>query len=235
MGRRVRLRRTQVWTFTAAPYVWFAGLEAILGTIRGLPSAEVDVGFSDIIENADMAMMLTAEARRDRWDCCSTSSTSMSPRMRIYPGPLFGGVDVELKTLFTTLAAAYRVVEHGRLNVDAGAGARLWYAETELSLSAGLLPGQSAEDDEFWADPVIGLRGNIDLGEGFFLASFADIGGFGVGSDVTWQIGGTAGYQVKDWLSMQAGYRHLKVDYEDNGFVFDVVMSGPILGVDFRF
>jgi hypothetical protein len=57
----------QSWTFTATPYVWFAGLKGDLGTISGLPPAEVDASFSDIIENTDVALMLAAEARRDRW------------------------------------------------------------------------------------------------------------------------------------------------------------------------
>jgi hypothetical protein len=142
---------------------------------------------------------------------------------------------VESETLFATLGVAYRVVEHSRLSADVVAGARLWYAETKLELSSGLLTGRSAADEEFWADPVIGFRGHVDLGRGLFLAPFADIGGFGVGSELTWQIGSTVGYQVKDWLSVRVGYRHLKVDYEDGGFVFDVEMSGPILGVAFRF
>jgi hypothetical protein len=30
-------------------------------------------------------------------------------------------------------------------------------------------------------------------------------------------------------------YRHLDVDYRDNGFVWDVRLSGPLLGVRFGF
>jgi hypothetical protein len=35
-------------------------------------------------------------------------------------------------------------------------------------------------------------------------------------------------------ISLVAGYRGLGVDYENNGFVFDVVQHGPILGAVFR-
>jgi hypothetical protein len=223
------------WTFTATPYVWFAGLKGDLGTISGLPPAEVDASFSDIIENTDVALMLAAEAGRDRWGLLLDLVYLNLSADADTPGPLFGGADLESETLFATLGVAYRVVEHDRLSADAVAGARLWYVETALELTAGLLPPRSADDDEFWADPVIGLRGRVDLGRGFFLASFADIGGFGLGSDLTWQIGSTLGYQVNDWLWVRAGYRHLHVDYEDDGFVFDVEMSGPILGVGFHF
>lgn len=223
------------WTFTATPYVWFAGMEGDLGTISGLPPVEVDASFSDILENTDIAMMLAAEARRDRWGLLLDLVYLNLSADADTPGPLFGSADVESETLFATLGVAYRMVQHGRLSADVVAGARLWYADTKLELSAGVLPAQSADDQEFWADPVFGLRAHVDLGRGFFLAPFADIGGFGVGSDSTWQIGSTVGYQIKDWMWVRAGYRHLHVDYEDDGFVFDVDMSGPILGIGFLF
>lgn len=70
---------------------------------------------------------------------------------------------------------------------------------------------------------------------GFFIAGAADVGGFGVASDYTWKLSGTLGYQFSDWFSARAGYRHLKVDYEDGGFVWDVELSGPIVGASFRF
>ena len=61
------------------------------------------------------------------------------------------------------------------------------------------------------------------------------VGGFGVASDLTWQLVGTLEYQFSDWFAARAGYRHLKVDYEDGGFVWDVDLSGPIVGATFRF
>jgi hypothetical protein len=223
------------WTFTATPYVWFASLKGDVGTISGLPPIDVDATFSDIIENADMALMLTAEAQRERWGLVLDLVYLNLSVDADTQGALFGAADLTSETLFATIGVARRVIERGRFRAEAAAGARLWYTDTKLELSAGLLPAQSADDAEFWADPIIGVRGHVDLGRGFFLAPFADIGGFGVGSDLTWQIGGTIGYQIKEWLWLRAGYRHLKVDYEDDGFVFDVTMSGPILGVGFRF
>jgi hypothetical protein len=223
------------WTFTATPYVWFAGLEGDVGTIRGLPAAEVDASFSDIIENTDVALMLAAEARRGRWGLLLDLVYLDLSAEADTPGPLFGGADLTSTTVFATVSAAYRLIEHGRLSADAVAGARLWYADTELELSAGLLAGRGAQEKEVWADPVIGFRSHVELGRGFFLAPFADIGGFGVGSDLTWQIGSTVGYRIKDWLWIRAGYQHLMVDYEDDGFIYDVEMTGPILGLGFRF
>jgi hypothetical protein len=61
------------------------------------------------------------------------------------------------------------------------------------------------------------------------------IGGFGAGSDLTWDVLAAAGYQWNDRFSLVAGYRALGVDYDKDGFVYDVVQHGPILGAVFRF
>ncbi len=151
------------------------------------------------------------------------------------PGRLFGRAEVDTSTFFATVAGFYRVVPSERVNLDVLAGARVWYVDSEIDLSAGLLPGRSVQDDETWVDPLIGLRWSTQLGRGFFLAGAADIGGFGVASDLTWELLGTLGYQFGDRISVRAGYRHLEVDYESGGFVWDVELSGPIIGATFRF
>jgi hypothetical protein len=49
------------------------------------------------------------------------------------------------------------------------------------------------------------------------------IGGFGAGSDVTWDLLGSVGYQWNERFAIVAGYRALGVDYDDDGFVYDVI------------
>ena len=46
---------------------------------------------------------------------------------------------------------------------------------------------------------------------------------------------GGGGYQFTDSFSAVIGYRAAGVDYENDGFVYDVVQHGPILGAVFRF
>lgn len=47
-------------------------------------------------------------------------------------------------------------------------------------------------------------------------------------------FGGVA-YEFNDTVSAIAGYRHLEVDYRNNGFRFDVELSGPVIGATIRF
>ncbi len=55
------------WSFALTPYVWLASLNGDVGAVPGLPKVSVDADFGDIIENADMAFMLAAEARHGRF------------------------------------------------------------------------------------------------------------------------------------------------------------------------
>jgi hypothetical protein len=223
------------WSFGLTPYIWFASLKGDVGAISGLPPASVDADFGDIIENTDIALMLAAEARLGRFGIVTDLSYLALSADGATPGPLFGGAEVDTSTFFATVAGFYQVVAHERVSLDALAGARIWYVDTEIDLSAGLLPARNVQDDEVWADPVVGLRWSAQLGRGFFLAGYADVGGFGVASDSTWQLLGTLGYRFNDWFSARAGYRHLDVDYDHDGFVWDVELSGPIVGATFRF
>jgi hypothetical protein len=42
-------------------------------------------------------------------------------------------------------------------------------------------------------------------------------------------------YRLTDRIVARTGYRHLEIDYDHDGFVHDVKLSGPILGVSIRF
>jgi hypothetical protein len=38
-----------------------------------------------------------------------------------------------------------------------------------------------------------------------------------------------------DSITLDAGYRCLAVDFDDGGLLFDVALSGPIIGASIRF
>ena len=85
-------------------------------------------------------------------------------------------------------------------------------------------------------DPIIGLKGKTALGESqFFLNGFLVIGGFGVGSDFMWDANLNLGYNWTETIATTIGYRYLDVDYEDNGYIYDVYQDGIVLGLAWRF
>ena len=82
----------------------------------------------------------------------------------------------------------------------------------------------------------MGLKGSALVGDtNFFVNGWALVGGFGVSSEIMWDVYGAVGYQFTDSFSSTLGFRALGVDYEDDNFVYDITQYGPQLGFLFRF
>ena len=136
--------------------------------------------------------------------------------------------------------------------LDLLGGARYWNQELDLSFavdasvdlgklglerSGSLAVARSGTLE--WVDPFVGVRVRHQLAPGKELQFLGDIGGFGVGSDLTWQLFG--GYGFDFWQSNLhgvIGYRALAVDYsQDNGANknnLDLILHGPVVGLSFR-
>lgn len=86
-----------------------------------------------------------------------------------------------------------------------------------------------------WVDPFVGFRARYNFTEKIYAMTRADIGGFGVGSDLAWQAYGALGWQFNRHWSTELGYRYLAEDYKSGGFVFDAALAGAYLGITYKF
>lgn len=91
----------------------------------------------------------------------------------------------------------------------------------------------SRTDD--WFDPYVGLRGRYYFNDRFYAGGKCDVGGFGIGSDLTWQAEAALGYQITPAVFVEAGYRALSIDYDHRGFVYDTVTHGVQLTLGMNF
>jgi len=71
---------------------------------------------------------------------------------------------------------------------DAGLSFRAWGFSADLGLNPGLLQGVAVNRAAGWTDPLIGGRYHRELGNGFALTAYGDVGGFGVGAHTDWQV-----------------------------------------------
>jgi hypothetical protein len=94
---------------------------------------------------------------------------------------------------------------------------------------------QDASGSKDWVDPFIGFRAQWNITRQLFLAARADIGGFGISSDLVYQLQGTLGVNLSRQVFVEAGWRYLNTDYTDGGFTYDVVQSGAFMGFGLRF
>ena len=73
------------------------------------------------------------------------------------------------------------------------------------------------------------------LNDRWTLAGYADYGGFGAGSDSTWQVIVGAEYNFSKTVAMKFGYRELSIDYDKNNFLYDMKNKGLYVGVGIKF
>jgi hypothetical protein len=226
------------WQFAISPYVWIAGISGTIDTpFQRVPRRDVSADFGDILSNlSGYAFMGTAEIRYGRFALLgdlltlSVESDVDTPRDR-----LFSGGTGRVTTTTGTILGMVRVLDDGANLLDLGAGVRPWSLTTRLSLHQGLLPARTVKESSSWTDPVIAARYSLRFTESWGFTISGDIGGFGAGSEFTWQLLGTINYRANDWLELRAGYRHMNVQRERRGTDIDISLSGPIIAATFRF
>lgn len=226
------------WQAVASAYVWGAGLTGTVGVL-GLPDVDVDLPFVDILDHLDFAAMAVGQVRYDRFGLFAdlvyvkVSGAAATPLGLIADRAGFGQ-----EITIATLAGSYDFSHWDGLQLQALAGARIWSVETKLNLSGGTISvGRTLrrEEQETWVDPLVGLQARYDLNDRWFLTGWGMASGFGASSDFGWDALAAVGYEFNDRISVAGGYRGVGVDYSNEGFVWDVVMHGPIVGAVIRF
>ncbi len=93
----------------------------------------------------------------------------------------------------------------------------------------------SKSGDQWWIDPIIGLRGQVNFTRWLFLALQGDVGGFGAGSQIAWFASGSIGINITRNVFLETGYRYFFMDYVKNGLTYDAAQSGLFMGVGVKF
>ncbi|MBO6507630.1 MAG: hypothetical protein JJ979_03965 [Roseibium sp.] len=232
-----RIDRT--WEFLVAPY--FVGAN-IVGTtqVGRLPATDIDVGTSDILENLRFGAMIRGEALYQQQvglmiDAAymnlgtATDTLLTGGRVRV------GGSQLILETMLF-----YRAYRTQQTSIDVYAGGRYWDISLDLDATGTIAGNFDIERGDNWIDPVIGARVFHQINDKWSVNARGDIGGFGAGSDFTWNAQGGFGYHFNKTWSAHFQYKALSVDY-DNGksgtskFAYDTITHGPLIGIAARF
>jgi len=97
----------------------------------------------------------------------------------------------------------------------------------QLALRLDKSLSQTLSKDDYWFDPYVGLRARYNFNKTYYTAVRGEIGGFGVGADLMWEVETVVGINLTRSIFTEIGYRALGDNFEDNGFRFDVVTHGP--------
>jgi hypothetical protein len=236
------------WQFEAGAYLFASRIDGDAG-IRTV-DAEVDVSFGDILENLEFGVMGFLAGRNEKWSIIAdalymklTDESSFAASTVI---PASATLEIVLEQAMIEGFVGRRIltgrVDNNPYRVDLLGGLRYNRIKGELDATAtvlGLTTSGSRSRTVDWVDPVVGVRGEIWPTPKLRLFTLLDYGGFGVGADSTWQaiIGGV--YQFENRTNLIVGYRALGMEYEDGSgtsrIKLDLIYSGPMIGVSYRF
>jgi hypothetical protein len=218
------------WKVTVAPYVMAAGMNGTAGI--GLLQSDVDMSASDVFSNLQFGFMGYVEATKGKWGV---------------------GADVIWMALGTSTEKPLPA------NIDVNQGGFKFVALRQLSpavaLRAGVMINTLQPTIDFkdpinrqfsrnatWVDPLVGIKLRTpDTGGRWGFGLIADVGGFGVGSDVMLDVAPTALVRMTERASIAFGYRWIYINYvadetdTQRRLLYDVTSSGPLVGFVFKF
>ncbi|WP_333835322.1 hypothetical protein [Rubrimonas sp.] len=218
------------WDFIVSAYGWFPAMEidATIDRPGGSVSADVSTSATEILDALNFGLFGTAEARRGRLGLFGDmfyTDLGVSET-----GPLGERQSVGSNLFIFTGAGAWRLWEEGGSFIDAFGGGR--FVSLDSTVTAG---SRSASKSTSYAEPIIGARVGHAATERVTLNASANIGGFGVGSEFTWEAYAGGNYAFTERVSAELGYRYLSIDYENDGKEIDMQMFGPFTALVFKF
>jgi len=235
---------TDAWQFEVTPYVFGAGLRGTTGV--GPVTADIDSSFGDIMKHFDSGFMAAAEARKGPWALAfdGVYFRLKDQATRSWQGPAgigsaTGDLQATVSQLVYQLAVGYRVLDTSK-KLDVIGAARFTRLDTELDLvttTGPLLPGgtRSLSGSADWWDPVIGARILLPFAEHWTFMGYADVGGFGVGSKITYQLIAGVNWEFAKSFTAKLGYRYMYQDYDKNNFLWDMAAHGAYVGLGIGF
>lgn len=252
------------WKLSFTPYGWLPWLRGEQ-TVKGR-TVELDVDPIQVIDHLErVPFMGYAEARKGPislygdifyanlgLSAGDVKSRSVRPEIA---GTLSGALGVDFEELVIEAGGAYEITKWGSSTaIDVLAGARYWRQEMSINLaltgsldvggldvSRGIAVARGGGVD--WIDPLVGVRIRHQLAAGQVLLLRADVGGFGVGSQFSWNALAAYSWDIAVYdgvtYSGVLGYRALDVDYEQgsgrNQYEYDVLQHGPVTGLTIGF
>jgi len=216
------------WHFAVSPYLWLPGVHGNIGDPNG---GEIPFSASagDLLSHFRIGLMGTIEPRYKRivmpldifW-------IRLGDDKALPNSPNQGVVNLHMTEFFLTQKLGYRVIDSERVKIDALAGFRYWHFGERASFTDNTLNFTGSQN---WVDPLVGGRITGILTPKVELTVGGDVGGWGAGSQIDYQIFGLLGYRIKPAFALQAGYRYLYFDYrQGSGAYLDNTTSGVLFG-----
>jgi hypothetical protein len=211
--------------------IWATSLNGTVG-VRNVQS-DVDADFGDLLDKLNFALSPRVELGNREWVLLFQGTIAKLEDSRTFRDGRGGDIDAALGVF--NLGVGYNLVhtEIGNnipLTITPMVGGQI----TSLKLELDPRNGDSVDRSRTWFDPYIGGRAIVGLTQALDWRTEATIGGFGVGSELTWAAGTYLDWEFARGWSLNVGYRAVNWDYDQDNFKWDMTMHGPWLGLTYE-
>jgi len=222
---------TDHWQQQVALYVAAVGMSGRAG-VGGL-EADVDLSFSEIMDQLEAAGMIAWRAEKGDW---AIFANTIFMGLGATKDLRFGGTaEADFDETIFELDGARRFAKRWEVY----GGMRVMDVDASLELRPAVGPDLSAEGSKTWVDPLVGVRYQAPLGKSWSFVGRADVGGFGVGSDFAWQALVHFDWRLSKHWGAAFGYVLLDIDYDDgegsDEFLYDLRSEGPVAAATISF
>ena len=235
------------WRFEVTPYLWSPGISSTLFyNDRYINTA--NLSSTNVLGNLKSGGMITAEAHYGKWgimgDIVSatlqvTSNPTITVPTRAGALPVNVANKTTLQQNILTGAATYTVLNNQEAYVDALVGVRSIAATATLSVDLSAYGmSRSAVDSKSVSttDPIVGFKGRYRIADStWYIPFYADIGGGGGTTNMTWQAVLGVGKTFEKWVDVSLAYRTMYYDMNGDGLLQKTTFKGPQLAATFKF
>lgn len=248
LGERLR---NEPWEFSVAPYLWLSTVQG--ATSIGDLSSFVDVDYGDLFSllgKGDLfaAMGYFAAQKGPIGAFVDFSGSMVKTRTEFRDR---APVKIWNDSLFLEFALYLQLLDigppsgPGHVTASLQGGFRWNHVWSKLSTyreRPDSVLARSATQN--WVDPVVGGGFTLDVTEDTSLFFRGDIGGFGAGSQLAWELVGVfdiyLGMMGSARTDLLIGYKVYDFDYEtdtrrDRKIRLQETLAGPLLGIAWKF
>jgi len=193
----------------------------------------VDLSISDIFDALRFGAMAAYRIDNDTWSfSADVTYMDLSFSQSTEQGRASARLGTDQLTVMGTVGR--------RITPNLEALFSLAYFDLSTDLEVRVLQQRtSASRDADWVDPLLGLQYRRPIGGKWRMSLRGDVGGFGVGSDLTLHGWATLVRQNTETFSWYFGYRYIAYDYETGSGInrerYDLQQHGPGIGIAWSF
>jgi hypothetical protein len=116
-----------------------------------------------------------------------------------FPNLLATTANMKGSEFILTPQIGFRLLDEEKIKAYALAGFRYWHFGQNLEFSPSRL-GLNFSSSQNWVDPVVGGRIELAPSPKVVVTILGDVGGWGTGSQLEYQVAGLLGYRIKpEW------------------------------------